>query len=262
MMVEEKSSTYHHADKVGNKADVWKHFILFNIFKSWLSIRSNRKPIRYAETHSGQGIYSLGSVGAWQSGVGYIYESDLLGEDGYIDVQRTAYSDHQQYLGSWVLVQSILEKQQYPYQITLCDTNRHVMESIGEMELDRTKVALHVCDGYQYIENILGDLDFVFIDPPYVPDLVRERQACQQLIKKLDDAGVAWLLWYPIITSIDPWSLIDNKRTNVFDVRWLPDQGYPDPQMIGCGVFAADQLITIIDSLVPELNCLKRILEN
>ena len=59
--------SYDHAKKVGNKGDVWKHFILLTVLRQLIEERENRSDrFRYFESHAGQGVYHLKQQGEWK----------------------------------------------------------------------------------------------------------------------------------------------------------------------------------------------------
>src|SRR3954471_21457058 len=56
---------YAHARHAGNAADVHKHVALVALLEALVRDES---PLTYVETHAGDGIYPLASVGEWGAG--------------------------------------------------------------------------------------------------------------------------------------------------------------------------------------------------
>src|SRR5206468_2066056 len=58
---------YAHARHAGNAGDVFKHVALLAVLDELLR---DPAPLEYVETHAGDGLYPLGSVGEWSDGIG------------------------------------------------------------------------------------------------------------------------------------------------------------------------------------------------
>jgi 23S rRNA A2030 N6-methylase RlmJ len=99
-----------HNKRVGNKGDVWKHFILCGVADKLLRRRSDSQPFVYADTHCSLGRFPLIDNGQWRQGIGIFYEHKWqpLPDYPYFAIEEKAYKSCNQYLGSWKLVERLL----------------------------------------------------------------------------------------------------------------------------------------------------------
>jgi len=116
----------------------------------------------------------------------------------------------------------------------LCETDPGAADAAArvldelEMDLD-AEILLQRADGFGALRHTPRP-DLVLIDPPYVPDPVRDRTRAVEAMLALHRDGVTALAWYPIITGHPPTTA---AGLPCFEAQWS-DDGFA-----GCGVIAS-----------------------
>jgi 23S rRNA (adenine2030-N6)-methyltransferase len=214
-----RASDYAHARHSGNVGDVFKHVALtatLNAFKA--------PPELYAESHAGDGLYSLGSVGEWTSGLQKVWtptDSEFASStatEKWLSVVRSFASANQakpdRLPGSPLLAQSLLPAST---KLSLHELDpqaaavlRRALSARNALEAGAREV--HEADGFAGVVDALraanGSAAAALIDPPYTNK--HEWQQAAECLAKCAEAApqAALLLWYPIKALTRPRGLL------------------------------------------------------
>jgi 23S rRNA (adenine2030-N6)-methyltransferase len=195
---------YRHAYHAGNFADVQKHAVLALVIEH---LKRKEGAFRYVDTHSGIGVYDLGSVqaektGEWQDGIGrvlaaanppaelepYLRAVDSVNPGGGV----------LHYPGSPAVVAALARPID---KLALCELHPEDAATLRRAFARDGRVGVHHMDGYVALKAMLPVPErrgMVLIDPPFE---VRDEFA--QMRKGLAQALKRWPtglygLWYPI----------------------------------------------------------------
>ena len=149
-----------HNEKVGNRADVWKHFILCGVVDSLLRGHADTHSFNYVDTHCSLGHFPLPENGQWKQGVGLFYGREWpLSDHPYFVMEQKAYERDRSYLGSWKLVEGLLTARNIQGDLRLFDISGAVSEQLKEMR------GFSHSDGF---DNIMSNLpsDLYLVTPP------------------------------------------------------------------------------------------------
>ena len=201
---------YAHSRHAGNAGDVFKHIALAALLRA--------VPAQlYVETHAGDGIFTMGSVGEWSGGISRLWsvpaepEGDAL--DRYFAVvrgfSRPDAERPQRYPGSPLIARALLSAQARMVLYELQPTPAHVLRRALE---PREVVEVFEQDGYAALSTTLaqaGSLPAVaLIDPPYSQKQEWERVAQALVAARTAAPMAALLLWYPIKALTRPRALL------------------------------------------------------
>ena len=229
---------YDHAAKVGNAADVWKHFILLTALDVLVRQRPAQR-FRYFDSHCGLGVYRLGRTGEWRSGIGRVLPADgTLASHPHFRLVGTRVRAGSTYYGSWRLVAEYLRRQARNSLMRLFDISPEVAGHMKTARIGQTeRIHFEQQDGFTALAAA-PDADLVLVDPPYAPDrdadLVRAVQAARLMLEH----RVPFLVWYPLLTTGNGFTAIDG--TDSFEVSWDPLS--KETSMVGCGMLAGGEL--------------------
>ncbi|MCB9546230.1 MAG: 23S rRNA (adenine(2030)-N(6))-methyltransferase RlmJ [Myxococcales bacterium] len=199
--------TYRHRYKAGNVGDVWKHAAL-----TLLTEALPARPRRWLETHAGAGRYRLETTGEWTAGIGRV---DAAGGDRPASIDRfqalaSAWRQPDaggRYPGSPLFLRPALGDAD---RLTLVELVEEPLAELRTLFADDAVVEVVAGDGYAELTARAGDVDFVFIDPPY---LVREEwERVAQATIDATRAGACVALWYPIKALSRPNGLLARLR--------------------------------------------------
>jgi 23S rRNA (adenine2030-N6)-methyltransferase len=207
---------YAHSRHAGNAGDVLKHVALIAVLDELLRDPS---PLEYVETHSGDGIYPLGSVGEWGDGVGkmgnpgtpYGFSSEVVRR--YVELVGAPRPS--MYPGSPVIARKLLRAQdrQRLYEID--------PQAVTVLKRTLPDADVRHEDGLAKLEA--GARSLVLIDPPYTQK--QEWTDAARAAARIP--GVPLVLWYPIKALTRPRALIaelakQGVHGTAVELHWTP----------------------------------------
>lgn len=258
--------SYRHGFHAGNHADVLKHLTLCLILRALLR---KDKPFCVLDTHSGAGLYDLGSEMAqknleYTTGISKILENqnlqklvpeyfEILKElnQGSLDPLKT-------YVGSPFLESKLMRECD---KLTLIDLHPREYQSLLLLFGKDRRVNIQQIDAYHALSSALPPpikRGLVFIDPSY-----EEKNEYHQVVKALKQGLIRFrtgifAIWYPVLAGLQ-----DESKKLVQDVKHL---GLPllqvelcvEPQkeergMIGSGMLILNFPYKLDDELEPVL---------
>ncbi len=255
---------YDHAQKVGNKGDVWKHFILLTVLQHLIDHRKDESTtFFYFDSHCGQGLYTLGAKGAWRSGIGQVQQNiQNLSDHPYFQILELPLATGSSYFGSWLLVNKFLQSRQISSTLELCDTSSVVAKVISTQKLDEHNgpdINFHQANGFDELQKYV-DADLILIDPPYFPDADKDWKKSLQSIELLRPSGTAFLIWYPIFWMTKPANLVKAAGVPGFEVLWSEMGQKPSQNQKGCGVLAGGYSNEALRMATDQLSVLAMLL--
>ena len=209
-----RAMDYAHARHAGNVGDVFKHVALVAVLEELLK---DPLPLRYVESHAGDGMFPLGSNGEWSAGIQLLWE--LKGADAagrFVELVRgfsgPAATRPGKYPGSPVIAQKLLRAQD---SLLL-----HELEPQAAGVLLRTlgtdaRAEVRETDGLAALPGALapraqaGEVEgrvFALIDPPYTQKGEWADTAAAVIAARKTGAAVA--VWYPIKALTRPRALL------------------------------------------------------
>lgn len=217
-----------HNHKVGNKGDVWKHFVLSSVTDVLLSRHPASKPFLYVDSHCSLGRFSLPENGQWQHGIGLFYGRKWsLAKHPYFVIEQTAFTACRSYLGSWYIVQSLLQSNNVEGDPRLFDTSPSVSEQLASVK------GFCQSDGFDAVLSI-ASADLFLVDPAYSEHREGDWKRVQEVGARFLKRKATAIIWYPIFIKERP---LDNLRGAVLaEVRWPASGANQVPR--GCGVIA------------------------
>lgn len=234
--------SYQHIYHAGNPADVHKHALLAEML-AYMTRKD--KPLSYVETHSGRGLYDLGSAEALKTGEaagGIARLRDALDPSGpYMQALQTIATRHgpMAYPGSPLLARTLLRKgdslhlaELHPQEYAAL---RAALGPLGAQtyKQDGLELALSLCPPTPRRGVLL-------VDPSYeIKDEYARVPAFLAQVHRKWNVGVL-ALWYPILTSGAHSGMLNALRRAhpqalVHEVAFPPvREGH---RMIGSGMF-------------------------
>lgn len=187
------------------------------------------------DTHCGGGHFWLSDSDDWDRGIGRFTDSlSLLRSFGEI---VGPYLSVGQYLGSWLLVASLLKKRAAPFQLHACDLSDEVALHFDVIarRFGHVGHCWHSqCDGYECA--IAGPpSSFVFLDPPYTPDSQKDWTELRRTICAIKPSCVTVATWYPIYWPTQPNELIAATDMISHELIWADFGAKPSQNPKGCG---------------------------
>jgi 23S rRNA A2030 N6-methylase RlmJ len=246
--------SYEHRCHAGNKGDVWKHVILWEVLSDQLTRlpADGDRPFVYCETHTGHAYYpDRGVLDEYKGGFGQFRDQpEWLDMSAYF----AAESSIEGYWGSSALVHRLLRERGVPYELHLWDTSRDVIDSLGAYFKNKpgSTVFTHLGDGYSGLLD--GELTphLVLVDPP-----TADWRPLKRVFDALSDPVV--LAWYPLKSSSRRHEVskgrqrnLSSTRAEVFQVMWAQPIGCSH-QTVGCGVLvrgASEQCLRRLDGIL------------
>ena len=202
---------YAHSRHAGNAGDVFKHIALAALLRA--------VPAQlYVETHAGDGIFTLGSVGEWSGGISRLWPApagESAGDalDRYFAAvrgfSRTGAERPQRYPGSPLIARALLPAQARLVLYELQPTPAHVLRRA----LDPGEHAeVLEQDGFAALPKALAQAGaspaVALIDPPYSQKPEWEKAALALAAARAEAPLAALLLWYPIKALTRPRALL------------------------------------------------------
>lgn len=206
--------SYQHAYHAGNPADLHKHAIL-TVALSLLTRK--QRPITVMETHSGRGLYDLGTPEARKTreaaeGIGALDELPDTHLGNIISETRTLHGQTA-YPGSPKICEALLRK-----------ADRHILmeRHPGEHHALRKTMQsaeIHLRDGYEGVLALSPPQPrrgLVLIDPSYEIKTEYETVAefTPRLIAKWPQAVI--LVWYPVLPAMRHLSLLGGLKLPIW----------------------------------------------
>lgn len=237
-----------HDHKVGNKGDVWKHFILSSVTHQLLFRRveggpSVSAPFVYVDSHCSLGRFSLPEKGQWQEGIGLFYfRKWRLANHPYFVIEQTAFTACRSYLGSWSIVQSLLQSNNVEGDLRLFDTSNSVSQQLAGVR------GYCQSDGFEAVLSTQS-ANLFLIDPAYSGHRESDWRNVRKVGTKFLQQDATAIIWYPIFIKERP---LDHLHGAVLaELRW-PATG-ANQVMRGCGVIAFGEASAILHGIQKDL---------
>lgn len=193
---------YRHSYHAGNFADVFKHVVLCGLLSA---MNRKDKPWCYLETHSGAGLYDLGSAGAvrtgeWREGIGRLVSVQDASEPmvSFLRIVREAKAaSANSYPGSPVFAQAQARPND---RLLFCEKVPEIAAELKQALGRDPRVAIHRRDGYE-AHSLLPPPEMrglILVDPPFErPD---EFELAAEFLKRATQrfAGGVYAVWYPL----------------------------------------------------------------
>jgi 23S rRNA A2030 N6-methylase RlmJ len=250
---------YNHCHKAGNRSDVWKHFWLCEILS--LLTRDSHQQVSILDTHCGAGHFYLSESDDWIPGIGR-FENDLPLLHTLGELVRP-YLPALQYLGSWLLIASLMKHRSIPFQLHACDISDEVA-NIFDRTVQRFGHAgrcWHASvDGYEYATKG-SPFDIVLLDPPYHPDAEKDWNSLRRTIRAISSSCATVAVWYPIYWPTKPQELIDSTGMVGHELLWAEFGDKPSQNPKGCGFayksntqFSVDPIVQAAAAVAERLD--------
>ncbi len=211
---------YAHARHAGNMGDVLKHVALTAVLRELVPLP---EPLLYLESHAGDGLYALATVGEWGEGISRLWDVPPHADGaGPLSLYRSLVgrfspegsSRPRAYPGSPVLAQAILQKAARPRdELALFEIDpqatRLLRASLGADD----RVRIHSEEGLagtaRRLAQDASQRAVLLIDPPY-SDKAEWNEVARLLPRLFADRPQATLLlWYPIKAMTRPVTLLN-----------------------------------------------------
>lgn len=236
-------SSYDHGPRAGNRADVWKHFILLSVVDFLAGQRGPHEgPFRYLETHCGKGLYMLEGKGAWKEGIGKMASLPApLASHPYFRLVGKPRGAGGFYLGSWLLVGLQLQGLGMEFCMSLYDVSWEVGKHLNCLGIHAEKGSpiRFLCeDGFAALDS--GQFwDLALVDPPFAPDPNKDKAECLRLWGGLARCSRAFLIWYPLGSEQDPGLELPQAQ-EAWEITWARKE--KASSMAGCGMLLGGKL--------------------
>ncbi len=236
---------YRHAYHAGNFADVFKHIILARLLE-YMKVKD--KPFRVFDTHSGIGLYDLGSeqagkTGEWQSGVKRIMDAQppaavnrLIGP--WKDAVRTVGEGH--YPGSPRVAHALLRKTD---RLSLFELHEEDSQKLKQEFQGDYQTRVYDSDGWLASTGHIPPKEkrgVMLVDPPFEDgkDFDRMIDLLKKSVQRWPGGVVA--LWYPVKRRdhTDEWleTLRGLKFKDLMNVELYIREPRPVAMLNGCGM--------------------------
>jgi 23S rRNA (adenine2030-N6)-methyltransferase len=218
--------SYRHAFHAGNHADVLKHLVEMLVLQ--YLVQKEGKPLRYIDTHAGEGGYDLRRSFArknreFATGIAQIWQREDLPPalQDYVDLVRSFNSSDklQHYPGSPAIAAHILGA---THRLQLFELHPDDADCLRQWSATDRRVSVAQEDGFAALKAILPPLEkraLVMIDPPYEvkTDYAKVVATLQQACKKF--ATGVYALWYPLLAREEVPLLV--KKLEALPVKSL-----------------------------------------
>lgn len=207
-------SDYAHARHAGNSGDVFKHVALAAL------LRAVPAAELYVETHAGDGIFTLGSVGEWTSGIQKLWfppaEGQDQGADGAVGrwlaavrgFSRPGAARPERYPGSPLVARALLPPGARLVLHELQGMAAHVLRGA----LAGAGAEVIEADGFAALPSALaqagGAQAVALVDPPYAQKAEWDAVARALAAARAAAPQAALLTWYPIKALTRPRALL------------------------------------------------------
>ncbi len=201
-----RAPDYSHRFHAGNVGDVWKHCVLVEVLRL---VAASGRPVRFVDTHAGEGAYPLATTGEWTEGIGRVWDvRDATAVARYVDACRRlgAGSERpERYPGSPHFAADVLggDARLDLWEIDPGTGARLETETAGD-----PRVRVHHGDGLAALRAPSDGATLVLIDPPYTAkaDWQTVPAALATAVRAAPHA--AFLLWYPVKSLTRPNAML------------------------------------------------------
>lgn len=207
---------YAHARHAGNSGDVFKHLALFAVLEA---LREEPWPLRYVESHAGDGLFSLGATGEWSGGIQRLWPApgakepssrDLI--DRYLRLvmrwSSPGAARPDKYPGSPLIAQALLRPQD---RLVLHELERGAAGRLREALGREERAEVVEGDGFEALPEVLapgeGAGTVVLVDPPYTRKTEWDTAAHAVCAARRAAPRAALIVWYPITALTPPRGL-------------------------------------------------------
>lgn len=263
--------SYQHSFHAANHADLLKHSCLCALLDKLLQ---KPKPFFCLDTHSGNGLYQLGTQKQDKNEVLKYFKSDS-NEASFVTYMQLAEEFYQnnEYPGSAFLIPAFIDRH-LEHQLAHSDDVRQSLISSCQIHLNelhpnifeslknstaRQNVHVHNRDGFELLHAVLPpkpNRGLVLIDPPY-----EQADEYDQVLKSIVLAQKKWpqgiyALWYPLLSSqrinrntqqieANPKHGLSEKllkdisasiESGIVDIRWAKFEPSEEIGMYGSGM--------------------------
>lgn len=261
--------SYRHAFHAGNHADVLKHFVLFLVLRYF---NLKEKPYWYADTHSGAGLYDLGSpqarkAGEYCGGIGRLMAAGHLPGDlaAFRACVQAALPAPGLYCGSPRLAGHLLRASD---RLRLFELHPADFALLQQSVAGDRRVAVRKEDGYAGLLALLPPpprRGVVLVDPPYEQkqDYARVAQTLKAALKRF--ATGCYLVWYPCLSRPESGVLPEQLR-KICPESWLRAELHVQAPradgfgMHGSGMFVLNPPYVLREQLAQALPVLRTLL--
>lgn len=258
---------YRHAFHAGNFADVLKHVVLVALIEA---LTRKDKPLLYAETHAGAGLYDLGGAasrtGEFRDGIGRLWDvKDAPGPLGrYLDLVRGCDGNAGRllrYPGSPWFAASLLRPGD---RLRLAELAYEPARELATLFKTDRRVLVEQRDGYGALKAWLPPPErraLALIDPPYEAQLDEFkciRTAVSDALQRFP--GGVHAIWYPIKRRADlhpfiRWATHGGFRHVLrIELMVLPDNS--PLRLNGCGMLLLNAPFDLDRTLALPLRAL------
>jgi 23S rRNA (adenine2030-N6)-methyltransferase len=245
--------SYLHGFHAGNSADVLKHSLLVFCLSY---LKQKEKPLLCVDTHSGSGLYDLGSGEnrEWESGLGLLLrEREKLPAmlEQYINLSYPdSLRSEQQYRGSSVLMARLLKKSDRLVCFEMHPREADALEQVMRTHStgkDGPSINVRKEDGLAGLKSLLPPPSrraLIFIDPPWEQKVEYENvpRALLTALNRFPEG--TYIVWYPLLAQPKEkasglplrdtlFGLTDGKRCRV-ELHALPPPSANSPRGL-CG---------------------------
>jgi 23S rRNA (adenine2030-N6)-methyltransferase len=207
-----RASDYAHARHAGNVGDVFKHVALCAV------LAHAKEPALYAESHAGDGLFTLGSVGEWTAGAQLLWDIQATGAAGrFVSALRSFSSPSalrpEKYPGSPLLARTLLPASARMVLHELDPQAAEVLRrSLAAGGAQGAKGEVREQDGFAGLPEALASAKgapcVALVDPPY-SGKHEWTQAADCLEASAKAAPQAALVcWYPLRALTRPRALL------------------------------------------------------
>ncbi len=196
---------YAHSRHAGNVGDVFKHVALLAVLEELLK---DAAPLRYVESHAGDGLFPLGSNGEWSAGIQLLW--DLKGDDlagrfvalvrGFSGPDATRPG---KYPGSPLIAQKLLRAQD---SLLLHELEPQAAGVLRRALGADARAQVRETGGFAALPEALAGRAFVLVDPPYTQKGEWADTASAAIAARKSGAAVA--VWIPIKALTRPRALL------------------------------------------------------
>jgi 23S rRNA A2030 N6-methylase RlmJ len=231
---------YDHSRNVGNRGDVWKHFMLVAVAEA----TAGRETFRYFESHAGAPSHQLRRGGTWKHGIGRVLDTcHALREHPYFEI-ASAFVRSECYPASWWFVADRLASKCRHVDVLLTDLSEVVADrytTAAPSVAQNVTISFEQANGFLRVRDT-SQADLFFIDPPFHPDAKADWKALRTACKALNEDRCSFLAWYPIYWETEPQRLVDTTGCLCWELTWAQFSQKPSQNMKGCGMLASADL--------------------
>lgn len=264
--------SYRHAFHAGNHADMLKHFTLFLALEYF---NRKDKPYWYIDTHSGAGLYNLGSqeaqkVGEYKQGIALLEQAKNLPHElsDFTSRLKTILPQKNLYCGSPWLAQALTREHDKLRLFELHPSDfQHLQNNMREARLNRRGLIAQ-SDGYQGLISLLPPPPrraLVLIDPPYEEkqDYRRVADTLKSALKRFEQG--CYMVWYPCLSREESRALPEQLKKLMPDNYLRAELHVHTPRadgfgMHGSGMFIINPPYLLAEQLQTNLPALAEIL--